>query len=108
MAAALDRWEPDRPKLSRPDFIVMGCVVNGGCMVIGSDQLTRAEVSLELEELSDRFTRSERFPVTDTSFTLSASVRAYQNALGATYADALRNLFASWAPETRRAIGGAR
>lgn len=86
-----------------PDFVVLGVPFKDGqVMVIGSDNLSLAELRIAYEHdyAGDRVGRINTFPGTQ-SCELSTTMRTYQFVIAATYQEALRQLLESWQPKGR-------
>jgi hypothetical protein len=94
----------------RPDWVMLGVSAEDGVYIFASSDLTEAEleaVADEHEVFSDSIFR--RFEPINRRFYLRATMKTFTMVKGATYGEALRNLFNSWTPPEpeRKAINEA-
>lgn len=92
---------PTPAETSRPDWVIVGYRHRGKYVVLGSVEVTHAELVKELrmdEEDAGSFTR--RFPMRRSAVTVvSAAMKRYVRAEAYSYGEALAILMATWDAE---------
>jgi hypothetical protein len=101
-------WEPTEvtrysppPQVMLPDWVVLGVRTDDGVIVIASTEMTQAELRYEVDLEHDfRSVTARAVPNRDTQrYHLTTTMKRFVMVMGATYAEAMTNLFGMWSPD---------